>query len=152
MIDLPEDPGFPDDHVDYGSVIPWKLAVIDEAFDVWRAPKLPYDYHRHFDDWWQRDLDAMILRDRNHPCIIIYSIGNEINEQHQNRGEYPTQGGDIAKRLVEICKQHDPTRPVTAACNHRGSAEKAGINDYLLKPATAEKIREILLRTFSKSL
>jgi beta-galactosidase len=101
--------------------------VMDEAFDVWKASKLPNDYSLLFDEWHERDLTSMVRRDRNHPSIVIYSIGNEVNEQHQNRVEYPTQGGDIAKRLVEICKQHDPTRPITAACNHRGAAEKAGI-------------------------
>ena len=105
--------------------------VMDEAFDVWEARKLGNDYHKFFKEWHERDLTSMIRRDRNHPCIVIYSIGNEINEQHQNRVKYPTQGGDISTRLVEICKQHDPTRPVTAACNHRASAEKAGIVEPL---------------------
>ena len=105
--------------------------VMDEAFDVWEASKLGNDYHKFFKAEHERDLTSMIRRDRNHPCIVIYSIGNEINEQHQNRVKYPTQGGDISTRLVEICKQHDPTRPVTAACNHRASAEKAGIVEPL---------------------
>ena len=106
--------------------------VMDEAFDVWKASKLGNDYHIYFEEWHERDLTSMVRRDRNHPCIVIYSIGNEINEQHQNRVEYPTQGGDISRRLVEICKQHDPTRPVTAACNHRDAAEKAGIVEPLV--------------------
>ena len=105
--------------------------VMDEAFDVWKARKLGNDYHIFFEEWHERDLTSMVRRDRNHPCIVIYSIGNEINEQHQNRVEYPTQGGDISRRLVEICRQHDPTRPVTAACNHRDAAEKAGIVEPL---------------------
>ena len=101
--------------------------VMDEAFDVWEARKLGNDYHKFFKAEHERDLTSMIRRDRNHPCIVIYSIGNEMNEQNQSRVKYPTQGGDIATRLVEIVRQHDPTRAITAACNHRSSAEKAGI-------------------------
>src|SRR4029453_13272804 len=53
------------------------LLVIDEAFDCWRNGKHVADYHVVFDDWWRRDLDAMLLRDRNHPSVIMWSIGND---------------------------------------------------------------------------
>ena len=56
------------------------LLVLDEAFDTWKASKAKFDYGRNFDEWWQRDLSAMVLRDRNHPSVIFWSIGNEIPE------------------------------------------------------------------------
>lgn len=84
------------------------MLVIDEAFDVWRAPKIPYDYHRHFDEWWQRDLDSMLLRDRNHPAIVLWSIGNEVIERGLPEGK------KIAILLRDRVKEIDPTRPVTA--------------------------------------
>jgi len=97
--------------------------VMDEAFDVWKQRKLGNDYSQFFDEWHERDLSAMVLRDRNHPSVIIWSIGNEMNEQH--REDFPGQGGVIATRLVEIVKQHDPSRAITSACNsYKASVEK----------------------------
>jgi beta-galactosidase len=89
------------------------MLVIDEAFDCWRDGKNNGDYHVAFDDWWQRDLDAMLLRDRNHPCIILWSIGNEVRERDGYGGGY-----QISRTLAEYVRKVDPTRPVTAAiCN-----------------------------------
>ena len=105
--------------------------VMDEAFDVWEALKLHNDYHVHFKEWHERDLTSMIRRDRNHPSIFIWNIGNEVNEQHQHRAAYPTRGGDIAKRLVEILRRHDTSRLVTAGLNHRKSADAVGITDEI---------------------
>ncbi|MFB9841280.1 glycoside hydrolase family 2 TIM barrel-domain containing protein [Mucilaginibacter ginsenosidivorans] len=85
------------------------LLVMDEAFDCWRAGKKKYDYAQYFEHWWRRDLDAMILRDRNHPSIIIWSIGNEIVE----RGS--SQAVETAKMLVNAVRQIDTSRPVTSA-------------------------------------
>jgi beta-galactosidase len=90
------------------------ILVIDETFDMWRKQKNPQDYHLYFDEWWQRDVDAMVLRDRNHPSIIIWSIGNEIQE----RGE--PEGFKTAKMLAEYVRSLDPTRPVTSAVNGLG--------------------------------
>jgi beta-galactosidase len=88
------------------------MLVMDEAFDVWRAEKIPYDYHRHFDKWWQDDLDSMLLRDRNHPSVVIWSIGNELIERLQ------PEGAEIARMLADHVRAVDPTRPVTAGiCN-----------------------------------
>ncbi len=85
------------------------VLVIDEAFDQWEIQKNPQDYHLYFKDWWQRDVDAIVLRDRNHPSVIFWSIANEVPE----RADPP--GVAIAKQLVAEVKRLDPTRPVTAA-------------------------------------
>lgn len=86
--------------------------VMDEAFDMWKINKTPFDYGLDFDEWHQADLRDMILRDRNHPSVIIWSIGNEIPEQ------WDTSGLRIAPELAGIVKSLDPTRPITSACNN----------------------------------
>ncbi|HEY4248667.1 MAG TPA: glycoside hydrolase family 2 TIM barrel-domain containing protein [Lacunisphaera sp.] len=90
------------------------LLVIDEAFDGWKKKKLAQDYSRDFDVWWQRDLDAMILRDRNHPSVVMWDIGNEPYE----RGS--PSGAIIAHSLADRARMLDPSRPVTAAINGLG--------------------------------
>lgn len=85
------------------------LLVIDEAFDGWRQAKNPYDYTRYFDDWWRRDLTSMLLRDRNHPSIIIWSVGNEILERKS------PDAITTAKNLVSLVHRYDTSRPVTSA-------------------------------------
>lgn len=87
------------------------MLVIDEAFDQWTQGKNPDDYHRFFDQYAERDLSSMILRDRNHPSIIMWSIGNEIPERSREKGV------EIAKKLKDIVHRYDTTRPVTAAVN-----------------------------------
>ncbi|HEU4834194.1 MAG TPA: beta-galactosidase GalB [Pyrinomonadaceae bacterium] len=87
--------------------------VMDEAFDVWKIQKTKFDYHLDWDEWHKRDLEDMVLRDRNHPSIFIWSIGNEVMEQWSKN---PT-GGTISRQLVAIVRNLDRTRPVTAACN-----------------------------------
>lgn len=88
------------------------MLVIDEAFDCWRVGKNPGDYHASFDDWWQRDLDSMLYRDRNHPSVIMWSIGNEV---HERAGE--SNGVALAHMLSDRVRAVDPTRPVTSAIN-----------------------------------
>lgn len=88
------------------------MMVMDEAFDCWEKGKNPDDYGKVFNDWWQRDLAAMILRDRNHPSVILWSIGNEIPQRADDRGYV------IAKNLADETHRLDPTRPVTeGVCN-----------------------------------
>ena len=94
---------------------------IDEAFDEWKAGKVKNGYHTLFDQWAKKDMEAMIRRDRNHPALIMYSIGNEIREQEEK------DGAKIAEYLTSICHKEDNTRPVTAAFNNMNSAIKNGL-------------------------
>lgn len=85
------------------------LMVVDESFDNWRTSKTQYDYSLLIDSCWQQDISAMVMRDRNHPSIISWSIGNEIIERKE------IQIISTAKKLGNLCRQLDPTRPVTEA-------------------------------------
>lgn len=90
------------------------FVVIDEAFDKWKSGY----YEKYFDEWWQRDLENMILRDRNHPSIILWSIGNEVTEAWEQGNE----GIKRAEMLRDFVHKLEPSRPVTLAAqnNHRG--------------------------------
>jgi beta-galactosidase len=87
------------------------MLVIDEAFDTWSEPKNPHDYSLYFDKWWQRDIESMIWRDRNHPSIIMWSTGNEIPNRHR------PEVARLSKTLAEYVRKLEPTRPVTSAVN-----------------------------------
>lgn len=93
------------------------LLVLDEAFDGWKQ-KAAYDYGAQaFDEWWETDLRAMIRRDRNHPCVIAYSVGNETK-------------GDIASDLVRVCHEEDPDRAVTSGHSASQEMDILGINGH----------------------
>lgn len=85
------------------------MLVIDESFDQWQKPKNPQDYNLYFDNWWENDIESMVKRDRNHPSVIIWSVGNEIQE----RGD--SIGLEIFRKLREKVLEFDKTRPVTQA-------------------------------------
>jgi beta-galactosidase len=83
------------------------MVVIDEIFDMWENPKKEQDYHLYFRAWWQKDVESWIKRDRNHPSVIMWSIGNEIREAAD------TSGYRIAKNLTTEIRRLDPTRAIT---------------------------------------
>lgn len=87
------------------------FVVMDEAFDEWSLPKVENGYHTIYDEWHERDLADFIRRDRNHPSVIFWSIGNEIHEI------FDPDGWKVARHLVDICHREDPTREVTAGMN-----------------------------------
>lgn len=86
------------------------MMVMDEAFDCWEKGKNKNDYSVAFKEWWKRDLSSMVLRDRNHPSVFCWSIGNEVVEHDD-----PVNGPRIGKMLAEYVRTLDPTRPVTTA-------------------------------------
>ncbi len=92
------------------------MLLIDEAFDVWNRPKKANDYHLFFGEWWKKDLACMVKRDRNHPSVILYSIGNEIVERDGN-----SDGVAWARRLAAEVRLYDTSRPVTSAINFPGN-------------------------------
>jgi len=118
------------------------LIVMDESFDMWRRKKTQNDYARFFDEWHERDLSDLVLRDRNHPSILMWSIGNEVLEQWSSAeadtlsleqanlilnaghdastlakdGELSVQSL-LTQHLAEIVRRYDTSRPITAGCN-----------------------------------
>ena len=118
------------------------LIVMDESFDMWRRRKTKNDYARFFDQWAERDLTDLVLRDRNHPSILMWSIGNEVLEQWSSadadtlsaeqanlilnaghdastlsHGTEMSVNSLLCKNLCEIIRRLDNTRPITAGCN-----------------------------------
>jgi beta-galactosidase len=97
------------------------FVVMDEAFDEWRKTKVANGNGTFFDEWGERDLRDMIRRDRNHPSVVLWSIGNEVLEQAD------PDGWKLARRLTAICHEEDPTRPVTAGFNQLDNAIRNGL-------------------------
>lgn len=103
------------------------MLVMDEAFDQWQAGKNEYDYHVDFAEWWEKDLGCMVMRDRNHPSVVMWSIGNEVPDQST------PEGPGIARDMIKLCHELDPTRLVTSG-NDRIAADN--------NPATEEFLAE----------
>ena len=135
------------------------LIVMDESFDMWRRKKTQNDYARFFDEWHERDLTDLVLRDRNHPSILMWSIGNEVLEQWSSAeadtltleqanlilnaghdastlakdGELSVQSL-LTQHLAEIVKRYDMSRPITAGCNEPSP------NNHLFKSGAIDLI------------
>lgn len=99
------------------------FVVIDEAFDKWKSGY----YEKYFDEWWQKDMENMLLRDRNHPSIILWSIGNEVQEAWGD----PAESMPRAAMLQDFVHQFEPTRPVTLAVQNNHREELAGVVDVI---------------------
>ena len=106
------------------------MMVMAESFDAWSDAKVRNGYNRLWDDWWKRDITNLIRNHRNHPCIVMWSVGNEIPEQ------WKPEGAERFKRLVELCHRLDPTRPVTCGMDQpdgdiaSGFAQVADVPGY----------------------
>jgi beta-galactosidase len=101
------------------------MLVMNESFDCWHKGKNGADYHLLFSQWWQRDLSSMVLRDRNHPSVFCWSIGNEIP------GCFDTKGIAITKLLAAEVRRLDSTRPVTEAINRNPKANEQAAADQV---------------------
>jgi beta-galactosidase len=116
------------------------FVVMDEAFDCWKIGKKPNGYNLLFDDWSEKDVRALVRRDRNHPCVILWSIGNEIPEQGK------AEGPEMAKRLGGFVHDEDATRLTTMAVSdaragYGGLPGALGVFGYNYKPYEYKKFR-----------
>ena len=104
------------------------MMVMAESFDMWVYPKCKNGYARFFNDWWQKDIENLVLANRNHPSIVMWSIGNEIPEQNSAKGR------EMSKNLQDLCHSLDPTRPVTQGMDRAEEALKNGFAQVMDVP------------------
>ena len=104
------------------------MMVMAESFDMWIYPKCKNGYAKFFKDWSDKDITNLVKHHRNHPSIIMWSIGNEIPEQ------WSKEGMEIAKHLQDLCHQYDPSRPVTQGMDRAEDALKSGFAQVMDVP------------------
>ena len=104
------------------------MMVMAESFDMWIYPKCKNGYARFFEEWWQKDIENLVLAHRNHPAIVMWSIGNEIPEQNNPRGR------ELSENLQDLCHSLDPTRPVTQGMDRADEALKNGFAQVMDVP------------------
>lgn len=125
------------------------ILVIDELFDIWKQQK--YDkvngYHIYWPKWWQKDVQNFLLRDRNHPCIIAWSGGNEIPEQGHDNAKLHQNNLKVATDLRDEFRKYDTTRPYTVGCNDarawkNGFSETMDVYGFNYKPHLYAEFRK----------
>ena len=126
------------------------ILVIDELFDIWKNQK--YDkvngYHLYWPDWWQKDVRNFMLRDRNHPCIIAWSGGNEIPEQGHNKPAKHAANLKVATDLRDEIRKYDTARPYTVGCNNlnaykNGFSHTMDVYGFNYKPHLYREFRQL---------
>jgi len=106
--------------------------VVSEIFDMWERPKTPKDYARFFNDWWEKDVESWVKRDRNHPSLIMWSVGNEVYDTHAD----PIRGTELLKMLEEAVYKYDPNKNayVTIGSNYLPWENTQKVADTLKSP------------------
>ncbi len=114
------------------------MMVMAESFDMWEYPKVKNGYARFFDEWWERDITNLVMRHRNHPSCVMWSIGNEIPEQGSDRGV------ELSKKLQYLCHKLDPSRPVTQGLDRVREALRSGVAEVMDIPGLNYRDHEYL--------
>ncbi len=114
------------------------MMVMAESFDMWIYPKCKNGYARFFKEWSDKDIRNLVMHHRNHPAIVMWSIGNEIPEQ------WSDEGVQIARRLQDLCHQLDPSRPVTQGMDRAESALKSGFAQTMDVPGFNYRVHKYL--------
>ncbi|MDY4653164.1 MAG: DUF4982 domain-containing protein [Prevotella sp.] len=104
------------------------MMVMAESFDMWIYPKCKNGYAKFFKEWADRDIENLVLHHRNHPSIVMWSIGNEIPEQ------WSKEGVEISRHLQSLCHRLDPSRPVTQGMDRAEAALKSGFAQVMDVP------------------
>ena len=119
------------------------MMVMAESFDSWKEPKVRNGYNRLWNDWWQKDITNLIMNHRNHPSIVMWSVGNEIPEQ------WRPEGAERYKRLVELCHRLDPTRPVTCGMDQPDGDIASGFAQVADVPGYNYRVHQAMRRRSS---